>query len=225
MNIVKRLCLIIAVALTMDAFTMVPAFPQQGEVDTLNARVVALYRAGKFVEAVPLAQRALAILEKALPPNDPAIARSLNNLALLYKSQGRYADVEPLLKRSLAIKEKVVGPGHPSVALSLGNLAELYREEGRYPNQRKRNSLCLAVQPTTTGAHQAPDKRYYKRFQLSAVPMEDYEIRDMARRGARTVRDVFVGCRAVGTRLRPRQHHLKAHRDCVRGPQSISRAG
>ena len=35
--------------------------------------------------------------EKALGPDHPDVARSLNNLAVLYYEQGRYADAEPLL--------------------------------------------------------------------------------------------------------------------------------
>ena len=53
------------------------------------------------------------------------MARSLNNLAQLYRVQGRYADAEPLFRRSLAITEKALGPGHPELALSLNNVARL----------------------------------------------------------------------------------------------------
>jgi CHAT domain-containing protein len=49
MNVIKRLCLIVAIALAMDASIIAPAFPQQGDVAALNARVMALYRARKFV--------------------------------------------------------------------------------------------------------------------------------------------------------------------------------
>jgi tetratricopeptide (TPR) repeat protein len=79
-----------------------------------------------------LAKRALAISEKALGPDHPDVATSLNNLALLYRNQGRYADAEPLYKRSLAIREKALGPDHPDVAQSLNNLAGLYDSQGRY---------------------------------------------------------------------------------------------
>ena len=47
------------------------------------------------------------IFEKALGPEHPNVATSLNNLAALYDSEGRYADAEPFLKRSLAIFEKI----------------------------------------------------------------------------------------------------------------------
>jgi len=41
---------------------------------------------GKYAEAEPLYQRALAISEKTLGPEHPQVATSLNNLALLYQS-------------------------------------------------------------------------------------------------------------------------------------------
>jgi hypothetical protein len=57
--------------------------------------------------AEPLFKRSLAIREKALGPDHPDVATSLDMLAILYKRQGRYADAEPLHKRSLAIGEKI----------------------------------------------------------------------------------------------------------------------
>jgi hypothetical protein len=42
--------------------------------------------------------------------------------------------------------------------------------------------FVISVEPTLIGPHQAPDNKYYKRFELHAVPMEDYEIRDIFRR-------------------------------------------
>ena len=51
---------------------------------------------GKYSEAEPLYQRALAIREEALGPAHHDVATSLNNLALLYNNQGKYAKAEPL---------------------------------------------------------------------------------------------------------------------------------
>lgn len=42
--------------------------------------------------------------------------------------------------------------------------------------------FVVTVPPSQTGPHQAPDKRYYKRFDLQSVPMEDYEVRDVLNR-------------------------------------------
>jgi hypothetical protein len=40
----------------------------------------------------------------------------------------------------------------------------------------------LSVQQSQAGPHQAPDGKYYKRFNFKSVPMHDYEIRDILRR-------------------------------------------
>jgi tetratricopeptide (TPR) repeat protein len=108
---VKQACrigFILAAMLMVNSFAGAPAMAQQNEAAALDNRVEALYRAGKFSEAVPLAQQALAIREKALGPDHPDVAKSLNSLALLYAKQGRYADAEPLYKRSLAIGVKAI---------------------------------------------------------------------------------------------------------------------
>ena len=101
------------------------------EWEVLNDEVKSLYQKGQYDRAVVVAKKALDVAEKAVGPDHPSVAMSLNNLALLYDTQGQYAQAEPLYKRSLAIYEKALGPDHPDVATSLENLAELYRKTGR----------------------------------------------------------------------------------------------
>src|SRR5262245_2454745 len=108
------------------------AAPATESAEALNTEAIRLYQAGHYAEAVPLAQRALALREKALGPDHPEVGTALNNLALLYQSQGRYAEAEPLYRRSLTLYEKALGPDHASVGTALNNLAELYRIQGRY---------------------------------------------------------------------------------------------
>ena len=84
---------------------------------------MAVWDQRKYAEAEPLYKRSLAIREKALGPEHPDVAKSLDNLAQLYDSQRKYAEAEPLYKRSLAIREKALGPEHPDVAKSLDMLA------------------------------------------------------------------------------------------------------
>lgn len=45
-----------------------------------------------------------------------------------------------------------------------------------------RFGYVLTIPSTKRGPHQAPDKKYYRRFDLRSVPMEDYEIRDVMSR-------------------------------------------
>jgi CHAT domain-containing protein/Flp pilus assembly protein TadD len=117
----------------------------------LNQQVTQLYNQGRYSEAIPLAQRALAILEKARGPDHPDVANSLNNLARLYSAQGRYFDAELFHKRSLAILEKAFGPDHPDVAASLNNLAEVYYAQGRYADAESLFKRSLAIKAKAFG--------------------------------------------------------------------------
>ncbi len=101
--------------LCASAFTLVlnvaPVSGQQelDEAKSLNQQVVKLYQAGKYAEAIPLAQRALAIREKALGPAHPKVAKSFNDLAALYQAMGDSAKAEALYQRAQSIKEKPQG--------------------------------------------------------------------------------------------------------------------
>lgn len=65
-----------------------PTTAQQGdELHALDAQFNKLYAEGKYAEAIPLAERALAIQEKALGPGHRSVAILLNNLAQPYDMQ------------------------------------------------------------------------------------------------------------------------------------------
>ena len=149
-NSVKH-SLLIAVAILALLFGPSLARAQSSTADDLNKGVIELYRAGKFAQAVPLAQQVLAIREKALGPEHPDVALALNNLAGLYDDQGRYAEAEPLYKRALAIYEKALGPDHPDVAQALNNLALLHRHQGRYAEAEPLYKRALAIYEKALG--------------------------------------------------------------------------
>lgn len=91
-----------------------------------------LHERGRYFEAEPLLQRALAIRKKVLSPNHPGTAESLNDLVGLYRAKGRYAKARPLYQRALAIREQILGAEHPNTAASLHSLARLYHDQGHY---------------------------------------------------------------------------------------------
>ena len=76
---------------------MTSASAQKTDAAARSAEIAELSRAGKYSEAIPLAQRLLADMEKAHGPDHRDVAAALNNLALLYGNQGRDAEAEPLL--------------------------------------------------------------------------------------------------------------------------------
>jgi tetratricopeptide (TPR) repeat protein len=98
----------------------------------LNKQFTELYQAGKFREAIPIAQELLEFCEKALGSDHPYTATFLNNLAGLYRSTGDYAKAEPLLQRTLKIREQALGPDDPDTATTVNDLAALYYSMGNY---------------------------------------------------------------------------------------------
>ncbi len=143
-----------AVKQTKAALSAAEAFgPQDPRLATsLNNLAVLYYAQGKYTEAEPLIERALAIREKALGPEHTDVGQSLNNLALLYHAGGRYSEAEPLYKRALAIWENVLGPEHPEVATSLNNLAALYQAQGKYGEAEPLYRRSLAIWEKALGA-------------------------------------------------------------------------
>ena len=110
--------------------------------------------------AWPLFERALTIREKALGPEHPDTAQSLNNIGFLRMAQSDLAGARPLFERALAIHEKALGPEHPDTAQSLNNIAGLlYRQRdlfgrgrcmsARWPSARK---LLVRSIPIRQGA-------------------------------------------------------------------------
>lgn len=60
----------------------------------------------------------------------------------------------------------------------------------RIPLSASGFGFVISVEPTKSGPHQAADKKYYKRYELEAVAMEDYEIKDIMRRA--TTPDLYT---------------------------------
>ena len=106
---------------------------------------------GRYNEAEPLHQRALAIAENARGPDHPDVAMSLNNLAVVHWQQGRYAEAQPLYQRALTIRERAFAPDHPDVATSLNNLAGLYLYLGRYADAQPLFERALAIRERAFG--------------------------------------------------------------------------
>jgi CHAT domain-containing protein/lipopolysaccharide biosynthesis regulator YciM len=91
------------------------------------------------------------VAEQALGKNHPDVAKSLNNLALLYQTQGLYDRAEPLHERALAIREAALGKNHPDITRSLNNLANLYNEQGLYGRAEPLYQRALAIREETFG--------------------------------------------------------------------------
>jgi len=104
-----------------------------------------------YGEAELLYERALAIRKQKLGESHPDTARSLNNLAALYRIQGRYEEAEPLYKQALAIRKQNLGESHPDTAQSFSNLALLYKNQGRYKESEPLCKQALEIRKQELG--------------------------------------------------------------------------
>ena len=128
-----------------------PALAQSSKLETLEQKVMELNRAGRYAEAVPLAQQVVAIEEQTLGPDHPDVAIALSYLASLYSSQGLNGDAVPLLQRSLAIREQALGPNDLQVAMAANNLGAAFNELGRYAEAEPLLKRALAIREKALG--------------------------------------------------------------------------
>jgi CHAT domain-containing protein/Tfp pilus assembly protein PilF len=134
--------------LALSASVLLAAFAMSAPIGAQNlfaqsGKVIQLTRAGKYAEALPLAQGMVADQEKRLPSRD--LAGALNNLAEIYSGMGRDAEAEPLYKRALAVMEKAVGLDSVDIAIELNNLAALYQRQQRYAEAEPLFKRALAL--------------------------------------------------------------------------------
>jgi tetratricopeptide (TPR) repeat protein len=79
----------------------------------------------KHVEALPLAQRLVAIRTKQYGPDDTSTGIALHNTAEILIAQARYAEAEKLQGRALAVFEKKLGENHQNTASALHNMGAI----------------------------------------------------------------------------------------------------
>ncbi len=98
----------------------------------LSNRAMHLKELGQPSEAIPLAERALDIVESVKGPNHPDVVPILSNLSSLYGDAGDIEKATELCARALVIEEHAKGADHPDVGETLNNLAFCYMHSERY---------------------------------------------------------------------------------------------
>src|SRR5688572_10884139 len=73
------------------------------ELAGLRRQIEQRRQAGKYADALPLAQRLVAAAEQRFGPNHVTVAASLNSLAIAYEELGLLPDAERTYRRTLAI--------------------------------------------------------------------------------------------------------------------------
>jgi tetratricopeptide (TPR) repeat protein/CHAT domain-containing protein len=117
----------------------------------LLTQVNQLYQAGKYAEAIPIAESYVHVIEARHGVNGVEYTLALSNLAHLLQSTGRFIEAEPLMRRVLPINEKVLGPDHPTVATALNNLALLLQSTNRLAEAEPLYRRALAIDEKSLG--------------------------------------------------------------------------
>lgn len=139
----RHLTLVAGLTLAVTASVAAPGPARASDLAAQSTRINALRSAGKYSEALPLAQAMVASLEKTT--NNRDLAGALNNLGQILADQGHDDQAEPLYKRAIALMEKATGLDSVEVAPLLNNLAALYQRQSRFSEAEPLFRRALAV--------------------------------------------------------------------------------
>jgi len=101
-------------------------------IDALNALARIHSQEGRYDDAAPLYERALAIARTDLGPQHPRVGALLNNVAVLYDNQGETEASLEYQRQAVEIWRKAYGSDHTTVAMGQANLALGYNTLGQF---------------------------------------------------------------------------------------------
>jgi tetratricopeptide (TPR) repeat protein len=108
----------------------------------------------RTAEAEPLLQKALSIRESSLPPNDPLIAATLNNLAEILRSQNKISECIPLYERSRRIYDLMGASANQlERANILANLALAYKADSKFAEAKPLLVEALSIDQRLRGPY------------------------------------------------------------------------
>ncbi|WP_170991554.1 CHAT domain-containing tetratricopeptide repeat protein [Bradyrhizobium elkanii] len=113
--------------------------------NALDRRAAQHYAAGRYADALPLAQQYAELVSRRDGADSPQYASAIWHVALLYRALGEFSEAEPLYVRALEIDEAALDPEHPAISRDLSNLALLYKNQGRYAEAEGLYQRALAI--------------------------------------------------------------------------------
>jgi TonB family protein len=113
-----KYCFFILIVIWLTAFDSMAQInvqsPEAKEAEELSTQVVKLYQSGKFGEALPLAERALALCEKKLGADSELVIAALHNLAEVQLANKKNKEAEATYDKYLSVYGKVLGENNPN---------------------------------------------------------------------------------------------------------------
>lgn len=128
---------------------------QLDEATRLAQSVVSLYNAGKYDEALSIAERVVKIRERLLPKDDDRLMAAIFNLAVLQLEKGESSEPKSLLERVLHSYERTSGVDNLKLANVLDQLAVAYYRVNQPAETEHAYERSLAIRRKTFGTDHA----------------------------------------------------------------------
>ena len=111
----------------------------------LQEQVETLHAAGRFNEAMPLAEQAVAVRRELLGEKDPDLGTSLCDLADLYRGLGDFPKSASLYAEGAEIYRRALGERHPDYAATLDDLGLAYCNAGNFAAAKQAYTRALDI--------------------------------------------------------------------------------
>ncbi|CAF1292715.1 unnamed protein product [Didymodactylos carnosus] len=116
---------------------------------------------GDYIGALDTYNKALDIWKETLPENHPDIAKSYNNIGLVYHKKGDYDNALDYYSKALHIWKETLPEKHSNIAKSYLNIGLVYHNKGDYDNALDYYSKALHIcKETLPEKHPAIAKTY-----------------------------------------------------------------
>jgi CHAT domain-containing protein len=148
--------------------------PENDELFQLVNQIRRLQQEKREKEAIPLVERALAMAERTVPPNDARYIATLITGGEVYWRSGNLEKAEPLLIRAAQLSEKSLDPSHPLYFTSLVDLGLFYREQEAGAKSQPLFEKVVALMEKLRGPEHRDVATYTKLLAESHYQQGDY---------------------------------------------------
>ncbi|MGO9171686.1 MAG: tetratricopeptide repeat protein [Rhodomicrobium sp.] len=121
------------------------------ELDAIGDRAAALWKEGKYDDALHLAEQVVAGQKARYGDNSDEYATALVWLVDFLIPANRLAEAEPVMRRALKIDEAALGPNHPDVAIILNRMAKLLEGLEQYAESEQLRRRALKIDEISFG--------------------------------------------------------------------------
>ena len=119
--------------------------------DTKMAHAGVLSQQGQYAASLSLYEECLQGYMTLFGQDDLNVARTYNNMAVVYKNKGDYDKALEYYTSALTIKKAKHGDNHPSVANTLNNMANVYDDQGDYDKALEYYTSALTIRKAKHG--------------------------------------------------------------------------